>query len=98
MVATESNNALVDGVVDYYDTLFRCHVTPRHVTKRVGAVTPADLETLHSTMRATPYVANRTLSLLQQAFDQAERWGWRVQHSNPALHIDRYPEERRGGR
>ena len=42
--------------------------------------------------------ANRTLSLLQQSFDQAERWGWRKQHTNPALHIDRYPEERRGER
>jgi integrase len=49
-------------------------------------------------MRAKPYVANRTLSLLQQAFDQAERWGWRSQHTNPALHIDRYPEERRGAK
>ena len=49
-------------------------------------------------MRAKPYVANRTLSLLQQAFDQAERWGWRPQHTNPAVHIDRYPEERRGAK
>ena len=38
------------------------------------------------------------LSVLQQAFDQAERWGWRLQHSNPVRHIERYPEERRGAR
>jgi integrase len=61
-------------------------------------VTPTDVEKLHAGMRAKPYVANRTLSLLQQAFDQAERWDWRPQHTNPALHIDRYREERRGAK
>ncbi len=81
-----------------YELLFRCHVLPALGKKRVDAVTTADLERLHTAMRATPYVANRTLSLLQQAFDQAERWGWRPQHSNPALHIERYREERRGAR
>ena len=49
-------------------------------------------------MAATPYMANRVLTVLQHAFDQAERWGWRPQRSNPALHIDRYPEERRGSK
>ena len=86
------------STIDFYETLFRCHVTPKLGKKRVEAVITRDLEKLHGAMRAKPYVANRTLSLLQQAFDQAERWGWRPQQSNPALHIDRYPEERRGSR
>jgi len=86
------------STVTYYEILFRCHVLPALGTKRVDAVTSADLERLHAAMRETPYIANRTLSLLQQAFDQAERWGWRPQHSNPALHIERYREERRGAR
>jgi integrase len=73
-------------------------VLPALGAKRVDAVTSADLERLHAAMRATPYIANRTLSLLQHAFDQAERWGWRPQHSNPALHMERYREERRGAR
>ncbi|MFQ5529175.1 MAG: tyrosine-type recombinase/integrase [Gemmatimonadota bacterium] len=87
-----------DSTIRYYETLFRCHVLPELGTVAVGAVTPTDVEKLHGGMRAKPYVANRTLSLLQQAFDQAERWGWRPQHTNPALHIDRYPEERRGAK
>ena len=86
------------ATAEYYALLFRCHVLPKLGTKRVDAVTPRDLENLHNRMRSTPYVANRTLSLLQQAFDQAERWGWRPQQSNPAAHLDRYPEERRGGK
>ena len=82
-----------ESTVAYYETLFRCHVVPALGRKRVDAVTSPDVDHLHSGMRSTPYIANRTLSLLQQAFDQAERWGWRKQHTNPALHIDRYPEE-----
>jgi integrase len=79
-----------------YERLFRLHVRPHLGDRRVADVTSRDLEKLHSRMHLTPYAANRTLSLLQQAFDQAERWGWRPQHSNPALHIDHYPEARRG--
>ncbi len=86
------------STISYYDGLFRCHVLPVLGDKRVSEVLPADLERLHTSMRATPYVANRTLSLLQHAFDQAEHWGWRPQHSNPALHIERYPEQRRGAK
>ncbi|MBW8875212.1 MAG: tyrosine-type recombinase/integrase [Acidobacteria bacterium] len=86
------------STVAYYEILFRCHVLPALGGKRVDAVTSADLERLHAAMRETPYIANRTLSLLQQAFDQAERWGWRPQHSNPALHMERYREDRRGAR
>ncbi len=73
------------GTDPAHEILFRCHVLP-------------EVDHLHSKTRSTPYIANRTLPLLQQAFDQAERWGWRQQNTNPALHIDRYPEERRGAR
>lgn len=86
------------STIAFYEILFRCHITPKLGRKRVDAVTSSDLEKLHGSMRAKPYVANRTLSLLQQAFNQAERWGWRPQQSNPALHLDRYQEERRGSK
>lgn len=84
--------------IEYYESLFRCHVLPRFGKKGVCDVTNEDLERLHLSMRATPYVANRTITVLQQAFDQAECWRWRPQGSNPAKHIERYREERRGAR
>lgn len=84
------------STVDFYDSIFKCHILPKLGRKPVEAVTAADVEKLHTAMSDKPYMANRTLSLLQHAFDQAERWGWRPQHSNPALHIDRYREEKRG--
>jgi integrase len=86
------------STIAFYAGLFSCHIVPRLQERTVESITAGDVERLHSSMRATPYVANRTLSLLQHAFDQAERWGWRPQRSNPALHIDRFPEERRGAR
>lgn len=85
-----------ESTIYAYESLFRCHIVPAFDSKLVDSVTTADVGRLHGRMRATPYVANRTLSLLQQAFDQAERWGWRPQQTNPALHVDRYPERRRG--
>jgi integrase len=45
-----------------------------------------------------PYQANRVLSVLHHAFRQSERWGWRPQGTNPAAHVDRYPEARRGAK
>ena len=85
-----------ESTIGSYESLFRCHVIPFLGSRPVDAVTSADVERLHSSMRAHPYVANRTVSLLQQAFHQAERWAWRPRQSNPATHVERYPEERRG--
>ena len=84
------------STVSFYEGLFRCHVTPRLGGVAIAEVTTADVEQLHQELRHKPYVANRVLSMLQNAFDQAERWGWRPQLSNPARHVERYPEAKRG--
>ena len=84
--------------IRFYESHFRCHVIPRLGKRRVDSVVTAEIEELHRSMSRTPYMANRVLTVLHHAFDQAERWGWRPQRSNPALHIDRYPEERRGSK
>ncbi len=81
-----------------YESLIRCHIVPKLGKKRVDEVKRADIERLHQNLRKTPYTANRMLSVLQQSFNQAEAWGWRKQHTNPIVHIDRYPEESRGAK
>ncbi len=81
-----------------YESIVRCHVLPALGTKAVADVTRADIERLHQRLRTMPYQANRVLAVLHQAFNQAEVWGWRPQHSNPAVHIDRYREMRRGAK
>lgn len=81
-----------------YESLLRCHVLPTLGAKKVAAVTNSEIERLHLSMRDTPYAANRVLTVLGQAFDQAERWSWREPHSNPTRHVERYREEKRGAK
>lgn len=54
-----------------------------------------DIETLHKEMASTPFLANRTLSLLSRMFNLAEKWRVRSEHSNPCRLIDKYPERKR---
>ncbi len=81
-----------------YESLIRVHVVPALGGKRVDAVTRNDVEELHTKLRATPYVANRLLVVLHHAFKVAEAWGWLSERGNPVLHIERFPEERRGAK
>ena len=85
-------------VVASCESLFRCHIVPGLGDQRLDELTVVDIEALHLSLRNTPYVANRALVVLQQALDQAEAWGWRSERSNPARHVERYREERRGAK
>ena len=66
-----------ERTVASYESLLRCHIVPHLGDLRLDELTVADVEALHVSLRDTPYVANRTLVVLQQALDQAEAWGWR---------------------
>ena len=81
-----------------YRSIVRCHLLPRFGKRRLGDFTTEDIERFHRSLRATPYQANRALGLLRQLFTHAERLGWRRQGSNPAINIERYPEEKRGAK
>lgn len=86
------------STIVYYESLFRCHIVPKLGALRVEELKPTDLESFHLSLRSKPYVANRALTVLQHALDQAEGWGWLSSRGNPARHVERYPEERRGAR
>lgn len=60
---------------------------------RLSAVGRRDIETLHHSLKATPYRANRVLSLLSKMFFLAIEWKWLT--ANPAIGIPRYHEEKR---
>jgi integrase len=68
-------------------------VKPRLGRLRVVAVGRRDIETLHQSLKATPYQANRVLALLSHMFEKAIEWKWAM--SNPARGIPRYHEDRR---
>jgi len=67
-------------------------ILPKLGRLRVDAVTSDDVERLHSSMRATPYRANRVLALLSVMFKHAVRWKMRA--DNPRIGVTPYPEEK----
>jgi len=68
-------------------------VLPKLGSIRVRALSRREVETLHHSLKATPYRANRVLSLLSKMFSLAIEWEWRA--DNPAKGIPRYAEDRR---
>lgn len=66
---------------------------PRLGALRLKAVGKRDIETLHASLKATPYRANRVLALLSKMFGLATEWGWRT--DNPIRGIHRFHEDRR---
>jgi integrase len=61
---------------------------------KVKAVTRVDIAQLHNAMRQTPGAANRTLALLSKMLNLAEKWGLRLDGTNPCRHVEKYPERK----
>ena len=68
-------------------------VLPKLGRLQVGAVTRRDLETLHHSLKATPYRANRVLALLSSMFRRGLERKWCTE--NPAHGIRRFDEQKR---
>jgi len=68
-------------------------ILPRFGRLRACAVGRRDIELLVSSLKSTPYRANRVLSLLSKMFSLAIEWKWRT--DNPAHGIPRYHEDKR---
>jgi integrase len=68
-------------------------IVPRLGSKKVAAVQSRDIQSLHVSMRITPYQANRLLALLSKMLSLAVKWGWRS--DNPVKGIERFQEDRR---
>jgi integrase len=69
------------------------HVLPKLSSYKVSEVGHQDVQTLHNSLKSTPYQANRTMALLSKMFELAIKWGWRS--DNPAKGIERFHEEKR---
>lgn len=68
-------------------------VLPRLGKQKVLDVCHRDIQTFHNSLRATPYQANRVLSLLSKMFELSISWGMRSE--NPAKGIEKFHEEKR---
>ena len=68
-------------------------IRPRLGSLPVKAVSKRDLELLHTSLKATPYRANRVRALLSKMFNLAVEWGWRG--DNPVRGIPKFHEDQR---
>ncbi len=68
-------------------------VKPKLGNLKVAAVRHADIDGLHRSLKATPYRANRVISMLSKLMNLAVKWDLRT--DNPVRGIEKYPEERR---
>jgi integrase len=80
--------------VSYRDLLGR-FIYPAIGSHTVPTVTRADVVRLHHEMQATPYQANRALSVLSKMMNWAEQQGYRPDGTNPCRHVERYKEQSR---
>ncbi|MCZ6593169.1 MAG: integrase arm-type DNA-binding domain-containing protein, partial [Alphaproteobacteria bacterium] len=71
-------------------TNLRCHILPALASLPITAVTHRDVVKLHQSMSKTPGAANRTLQLLSNIMNVAEKWNLRPELSNPCRHVEKY--------
>lgn len=70
-------------------------INPKLGTRKACDIERKDIAEFHHNLRDIPYQANRTLGVLSKMFNLAEVWGLRPDHSNPCLHVKKYPEQKR---
>lgn len=68
-------------------------ILPNIGNHKVFEVGYGDIQTLHNSLKSTPYQANRVLSLISKMFELSIKWRWR--RDNPAKAIEKFHEEKR---
>jgi integrase len=68
-------------------------INPSLGKRRLKAVSKRDVELLHSSLKETPYQANRVLALLSTMFNFGVGHKWLVE--NPTSRIEKFPEAKR---
>jgi integrase len=86
---------LKPSTLNRYEALVRRVVLPALGSFKIEAVDRADIASLHHNLRDTPVEANRVVALISKLFNLAEAWGLRPDHTNPARHVERFPEKPR---
>jgi integrase len=68
-------------------------ILPALGERKISHLSRRDMESFHTSLKETPYQANRALALLSKMFSLAVAWGWRQDH--PVKGMPRFPEEKR---
>ncbi|WP_411819894.1 tyrosine-type recombinase/integrase [Hyphococcus formosus] len=75
--------------------ILKRNILPAFGKKRVKDISREDVARLHSSMKNTPYAANRCRALLSHMFKKSEAWGLRPDGTNPTAHVEKYKEKAR---
>lgn len=75
--------------------LYERYLRPSLGSRVVARTTYEVIQELHNSMKATPYQANRVLSMLRPLFKYAQALRWVPPDHNPASHVRRFPEASR---
>lgn len=75
-----------------YASQWREILKPKFANVAVSDISRSHIESLHKSLRATPYRANRILALCSRLLTLTEAWEWRPQGSNPCRYIERFNE------
>lgn len=78
-----------------YTRFLRNVIQPRLGRLLVKEVSPAEIAKFHHDLRETPRQANQAVAILRKMFNLAEVWKYRPLSTNPCLHIQKNPEEKR---
>lgn len=79
-----------------YARLFLRHVAPRLGDRECDSIPPREFASLHDSMSATPFQANRCMAVCSKLYSFAARRGYTGDNfQTPTRHIERYPEPAR---
>ena len=80
---------------EFYRWTLNKHVLPKLGARPVAGLKQNDFARIHSALSASPYQANRTLTILSSVYAWASRRGFVPKGTNPISEIERYRESRR---
>ena len=78
-----------------HNWLLEKFILPRLGQRKLLDLRSTDMARLHADLAATPYNANRVLGLLRAMLNKAEKWEIIPSGSNPAAHVQPFPERKR---
>ena len=78
-----------------YRRLTNKFIRPSLGHMQINDIKRSDVARLHLAMKPTPYQANYVLAVMSKLFTWAEKYGYRIEGSNPCRHIEKYQTKRR---